>query len=353
MKNIEIRDKNIIATVDYRTELLGIIMWLSNYHTLLPECFEIYENKFYIENILEKFITFRDDEIIKEFMKLVKKHKFTYDAPYALFLQLNGHFKCDKLDDYVFKERLEEDSSVYEFIDKLEAFAKKISFEEYYNSNIVMYKKWTDYILECFKKGNVLNFYDNYFGKSNNEFYLNLIPFASDGSFSASIGNKIYDMNPVTRDMKKESLFEMDRYENVIDAPIHEFLHGYVNPITEKKGLLDFDTNLFDNLKEKMSMQGYPTDVEVINEHIVRAIQIRYIINEYNDKKWAEYITNLEEENDFIYIRNILEKLEEFESNREKYKIFEEFYPEIINYLKTVKINSLVSVNLTKIKNNI
>lgn len=340
MKSIETRDKNIVAIVDYRTELLGIIMWLSGYTKILPECFTIYENKFYVDNILERFSKFKNEEVIKDFLNLVEKHKFNYDAPYALFLQLDEHFKCDRLDDYVFKERLEEDSSIYDFIDKLEDFAKKINFEEYYYNNIVMYKKWTNYILECFKKGSVLNFYNDYFGESNNEFYLNLIPFASDGSFSAAIGNKIYDMNPVTRDMKKERLFERNRYESVISAPIHEFLHGYVNPITEKYNLLNFDTNLFDNLKEKMSMQGYPTDVEIINEHIVRAIQIRYIINEYNDKKWAESIAKWEEEQGFIYIRNILEKLEEFESNREKYKIFEEVYPEIINYLKTIKSNN-------------
>ena len=335
MKSIETREKNLVAIVDYRTELLGIIMWLNDYHTLLPECFRIYENKFYIDNILEKFLKFSDEEVVNDFISLVEKHKLMHDAPYALFLQLDEHFKCEKLDDYVFKERLDEDTSVYDFIEKLEEFAKKINFEEYYNNNIVMYKKWTNYILECFKKGNVLNFYDDYFGKANNEFYLNLIPFASDGSFSASIYNKIYDMNPFTGDMKKESLFERNRYENVISAPIHEFLHGYVNPITEKYALLDFNTNLFENLKGEMSKHGYPTDVEIINEHIVKAIQIRYILKEYKDIKWAKYVTDEEEKNGFIYIRNMLTKLEEFESNRDKYRDFEKFYPEIIKDLKS------------------
>ena len=334
MKSIEIRDNNIVATVDYRTELLGIIMWLSDYHKILPDCFTIYENKFYVDNILKHFSEFKNEEVVNDFMKLVEKHKFLYDAPYALFLQLDEHFKCDKLDDYVFKERLEEDETVYNFINKLEEFAKKINFEEYYNSNIDMYKKWTNYILDCFKKGNVLKFYDEYFGKSNNEFYLDLILFASDGSFSTSIGNKIYDMNSVTRDMKREFLFKRDNYESVIGAPRHEFLHGYVNPITEKYGLLDSNTKLFDSLKEEMGKQGYPTDVEIINEHIVRTIQIRYIINEYKDVKWAEYVTNMEEANGFIYIRQILQKIEEFENNRGEYKVFEDFYPKIIKYIK-------------------
>ena len=136
MKSIEERDKNIVAIVDYRTELLGILMWISDYHNMLPELFRIYENKFYIDNILEKFSQYKDDEILKEFMNLVKKHEFEYDAPYALFLQLDEHFNCDSLDDYVFKERLENDSEVYKFLRKLEKFAEKIGFEDYYNSNI-------------------------------------------------------------------------------------------------------------------------------------------------------------------------------------------------------------------------
>ena len=338
MKSIEIKKENIIAIVDYRTELLGILMWISGYHNLLPECFSIYENKFYVENILNNFLKYKDEEVVKEFMKLVEKHQFVYDAPYALFLQLNEHFKCDKLDNYVFKERLEEDEAVYKFIDKLEDFAKKINFENYYNNNIELYQKWTKYVLECFEKGNILNFYNSYFGKTDKEFYLNLIPFASDGSFSASIENKIYDMNPVTKDMKEETLFEREDYKMVIGAPIHEFLHGYINPITEKINILNSKTNMFDDIREEMAKQAYPTDVEIINEHLVRALQIRYIINEFKDEQWAEWLTNKEEKLGFIYIRPILKKLEEFENNRDKYKSFEDIYPEIVESLKTKNI---------------
>ena len=53
MKSIQVKDKNIVATVDYRTELLGTIMWLSDYHKILPECFRIYENKYYIEKYIK------------------------------------------------------------------------------------------------------------------------------------------------------------------------------------------------------------------------------------------------------------------------------------------------------------
>ncbi|MBR3230016.1 MAG: hypothetical protein IKF91_04230 [Bacilli bacterium] len=50
-----------------------IIMWLSGYTKILPECFTINENKFYVDNILDKYIKFKDDEAIKDFMRLVEK----------------------------------------------------------------------------------------------------------------------------------------------------------------------------------------------------------------------------------------------------------------------------------------
>ena len=130
VKNIN----GINITVDYRTELLGILMWLSGYTTKLPHLFSEYENKFYTDEIVEKFSKYKNEEAVLKFKELVDKHNFSYDAPFSLFLQLDEHFKCDNLNDYTFKERLQNDESVYEFINGLDDFANKINFNEYYNS---------------------------------------------------------------------------------------------------------------------------------------------------------------------------------------------------------------------------
>ena len=44
MDSIQKHVNGINITVDYRTELLGILMWLSGYTTRLPHLFSEYEN---------------------------------------------------------------------------------------------------------------------------------------------------------------------------------------------------------------------------------------------------------------------------------------------------------------------
>ena len=54
MESIKKQVGNIIVTVDYHTELLGIIMWLSNYHNDYKELYSNYENEFFTDNIILK-----------------------------------------------------------------------------------------------------------------------------------------------------------------------------------------------------------------------------------------------------------------------------------------------------------
>jgi hypothetical protein len=49
---------NITVEVNYKTELLGVIQLLSDYHNDFPNLFEDYENRFYIKRINDKFLKY-------------------------------------------------------------------------------------------------------------------------------------------------------------------------------------------------------------------------------------------------------------------------------------------------------
>ena len=49
----------------------------------------------------------------------------------------------------------------------------------------------------------------------------------------------------------------------------------------------------------------------------------------------------MEEDQGFMYVRDILQKLEEFESSRDIYNSFEDFYPEIISALRNKTLSNL------------
>ena len=86
MESVSIQVDDINIEVDYRTELLGIIMWRSNYHKKYDMLFQKYGNKFYIDEIIKNFEKFSNHKVIKDFEKIVDCHGFNYDAPLDLFL---------------------------------------------------------------------------------------------------------------------------------------------------------------------------------------------------------------------------------------------------------------------------
>ena len=78
-----------------------------------------------------------------------------------------------------------------------------------------------------------------------------------------------------------------------------------------------------------------------LNEHIIRALEVRYVINMYDNHKWAQQIVEQEKENGFIYIEPIINSLCEYEQNRDYYLTIDEFYPVIIDKIKEYQLKKL------------
>lgn len=338
IKSVSKNVNDIKITVDFKTELLGIIMILGNYRKRFPKLFNNYENQFYVDSIINEFSKFEDDEVIKIFDALVEKHSFNYDAPFCLFLQFDNNLEMDEINDYV-KNRLNNDNEIYKFIDKIAEFSKRINFIDFYKKNCNLYQEMINNISGAFQKYNIKEFFKSYYGyMSDKEFIVNLTPFTTNGSYCCDLNDKTVSCFPIFEQMKKEKLYDSQNHEKyILQNPIHEFSHSYINPITNQYGYLNNTTHLFDNIREVMKKMAYPYDTHIINEHIIRAIEARYIKLIYNDEEW--YTNRIEQEYNlgFIYIYNIINSLIFYENNRNIYPTFKDFYPEIIKGIFTDK----------------
>lgn len=324
---------NITVEVDYRTELLGVIQLLSDYHNDFPNLFQKYANKYYVDRINDKFLKYKDDEVITMFNELYKKHRFCYDGPITMFLELDEHLKCNKLSDYVLNQRLNGDIKVYELIYKLEDFAKRIEFDKYYLSNKEEYEKYIESQSKPFEMYDVPKFLKSYYGYEvdGTEFFINMIPFMTNGAYGSTVGNKIYSSITINENSKEDNLYDTkEREKYFTTTPVHEFSHSYVNPITKESKLINEDSNMFDDIKDIMKAKAYTNNETIINEHIIRAINIRYIDLNF-DEKWTQDKLDFERNSGFIYIDNVLSSLKEYEENRDIHKTFDSFYPIIIN----------------------
>jgi hypothetical protein len=336
MDSIKKKINNITIEINYKTELLGIIMLISNYYEKFPWLFKDF-NKNYTNEIRKKFLTFKDEKIIKDYEYFVNKYHFCYDGPLSLFLQLDEDFNCNQFNDYILKERIDNDQKIYSFANEIHDFAQKINFEKYYNDNLVKYSLYINSIYNLLKNSNMANFMLSYYGYGKDKkFYVNLIPFTTDGCYSVTIKDRVYcSLSVQEKFINNYNLYNIiDDDNDFILIILHEFSHGYINELTNKFNLINDKTTIFDKIKEQMSKMAYGDNKTIINEHIIRCIVARFIKINYQNEELYEQERQKNINLGFIYFDNIIESLKEYEENRQKYPTFDLFYSKLINNLK-------------------
>lgn len=338
MKSIEKKVDLISVRVDYRTELLGIIQVLSK--NPLTETDDSFGNRKYLDEIKKKFGKYTNHPIVKMDAYYREKYGFNYDAPITMFLQLNEHFKTDHLNDYILKNRLEGDQSIYQFINALEDFANEIGYEEYYKGHQKQYESFISQIVKPLESYDVPRYLKDYYGVpiDNKVFVVNILPFQTAHAYGSIVGNNIYSSISARRSCRNgnDITFVNPNYEfGFASTTLHEFSHSIINPLTDKLGIISEEDDLFDEIKDIMQKQAYGRNFTIMNEHIIRGVQARYLYK-YYPVDVENYIVRLEKMG-FIFIRAVIESLEEYENNRSIYPTFENFYPRIVENMKSMK----------------
>lgn len=345
----------IEVCVDKRTELLGVLLLISDYGKLNPELVEVCHNEGYRAKVFKQFGAFKNDKAVKLFNQMCEKLNFNYDAPIALILQLDENFKFDTLPPYPFEDRLESSNLVIEFLKELPRFVKASGFEEFYKSNQKYYNK---IIKETEKSvhSDVIEKFFNEFYKMDipTQFVINLMPHSTHGNYGVGPIGKI-ECNLSTKDVDGKLSFVWD---DIGDLFVHEFGHSIVNPLVDK--YVKLPQNYFKRIYKcpLMVEGGYSTDITILDEMIIRSIGYVYlkyyykgVFNGKTPAQLAEYVAQDEKEGGFIYLGILIKLIEEYYLNREKYTNFEAFMPTLIKQFKKEKAefdktNSLLSIKI-------
>ena len=326
-------DGNISYTVDFRTELLSIILILSDkYKYLVGNKMIPLNNKYIYDRIKLKFEKFKNHRTINLFNQIIDKYKFfNYDAPVTLFLSLDDNLKCSNLNDYLYIDILNKDNMIYDFIESLNGFSNDINFYDYYKSNEDEYMSFIDELYKKHSSNNIIVFLNKFFKYDKKVLIVNAIPFNSMSNYSSNLGNKVYSNIGITQFSKEDNLYKDWEWHNgdMSLVSLHEFCHAYVNPLTDKY-LNDDDLDFI--VDEPMKKFGYDDYKNVINENIVRSIVLffeKIYLKERFDEDYKKEL-NL----GFKYVNNFLEILDKIDN----YDDFEKFYiSEIINVLDKMK----------------
>ena len=318
--------------VDKKTELLGVMLLISKYKDKYPFLVEECGNKEYRNKIFASFKKFNNEKTIVLLNEIIDNLCFNYDAPVFLINQLNEDYSFNYLPDYPFKSRLQSSPVVIEFLNSIKRFAKKIEFDKFYESNMSFYKIGINQINNLIKNYNFVEFFKDFykFDFSNVKFIINLMFFATNGNYGTNFKND-FVCNQCLRTCENNTINFIDSIDNTLTLYVHEFSHSVINPLTEKYSKLTLKN--FENIKDKMIKLQYNNADVIIDEHIIRGIELVFLKYYYKTNDGINYVEKWKKEYEFLgfeYIGKVFEKIDYYFMNKDKFKNFEEYFPQIL-----------------------
>jgi hypothetical protein len=315
--------------VDPRIELLSAVELLGGWPLMAPH----YE---YVEKMRNYFSSYSEHHAIKLFKEFDKN--FRYDAPvkFMLCLKEPPSFSLSVIPDKEIVQRAHGFDKLEEFRETLIDFYKKADFARFETENRAFYPIIEEKTREKFKVEEIIERFEQYYGVEYSNYAIILSP-ATTGNYGGQVSvdqkEKIFAVCGV---LKIES--GMPVFCNSI---FHEFSHSVINPIT---------SNLIGTLKNKESLSKLVSDKvdkaynnhpeAILNETVIRACEIRSNLPKNYGSRDVEMRLRNEEEHGFLYIRPIFKILGEYETHRNKYKTFEDFYPKIVSLLDTMAVST-------------
>ncbi|MGG5207559.1 DUF4932 domain-containing protein [Chryseobacterium sp. MIQD13] len=316
-----------------------------------------------VKKALEKYGSFKNSEMAVLTAQindiLLEKYGLGNDALMKPLLYHN-EFPADKwITAYSFNDNKltetqnkEVTSLIKNYISKLHDFYVKENIGEFFKENKDFYKsaeaEYNKQIPSGFTEA-----MEQFYGEKFNTYTILVSPMMmwpiedNEGrgigtAVDLKLGAKnIYEIaSPFVR-VEKPEQFGYDNQFQARFLSVHEFGHSFVNKeVYKNNARIEKFKELFEksNLKETMIKTGGYGDYQTcVAEHLVRLgeIQTARIQKDFErSKKLEEYHLK----NNFIFLPQLEEKINEYENNRAKYKTFGDFVPQLLEIFENSNI---------------
>ncbi len=338
LKPLVMEEGSLKIYVDPRIELLTSVQ-LNGDYKILGELDYKYRN-----DMKKYFQQYKKHKAVKKFIEM-QGYGFSYDAPPKVMLHLSPLPSLEKVvpfeEDTIIRAGGEE--NLKEFTSALKDYANKSKFNDFYVNNSEFYKTIVNNTYSSIKGLDLSNKLESYYGIKHNSYNLIIAPLIHSGGYGPKVKRPdgSWDIFAIIGPTEVDNNIPKFDTETIKYLVWHEFGHSFVNPITkENYNEISKYSNLFSPITEKMQKQAYANWETCVNEHVVRAVTIR-LTERYEGKEKADRLIKMEKADGFFYIEPICNKLVEYEENRDRYKNFEDFYPEIITVFKELSEKKL------------
>lgn len=324
-------------SIDERIETLYIVASLNDY-------FLVSNHDSEYKHLLKKDLKeLKSHKAVQLFDTLSKKYHFTFFRPVEWTLQFSSFPEFKKIKSRADNSGLtypkEKEYLLKKFRKELILFHQDSLVQKYLREVTPLNKKVISQVKSSSSINQLTSYLEEYYGKNFGSYHLIISPLLHSGGFNAEMINdkgekEIYALIGPNGEIDFIPYFDKDYLE--MDLIIHEFGHSFVNPLIEKYNdeVESLKTKYFtEKLKKDAKSQGYSEWKYVFNELLLRATTIRIAEQNFGKEK-AEKLLNYEKSVGFSLVENIVEILKEYDLNRDKYDVFDKFYPTLIERMK-------------------
>lgn len=335
--------QSIIPQVNENVELMSILSRMAGF----PE-YNMDMAGQYIKDMDNYFKDNTDHPAVQYMKGLRNKYGISFDAVMSMAIHLdNQNGTLSLVEEYIpTLEKRWKSVDKDEFLSYLNNFYKDTNFNEFFNAHKDLYNKglksYQDNVIKHFD----INWYVDFYGNEPQETYSVIIGFCNGG------GN--YGVNRQLTGKRKEVFAIIGYYVDKEGTPmyskeylptlIHEFNHSFINHYLDESKYPDFvkelepaATDLFMSSRWSMAKQAYGNWKIVINESLVRAAVICYMLDkEYKPEEIRNELYEQVQRN-FRWMPELVSLLRKYEKKQSKYGNFENFYPNVIDFFNEYK----------------
>ena len=332
----------IEALVDPRVELLSLVFRLAG----RPEYNQPQSASPYASEVEAAFGSFQDHPAIERARMLTRERGVSYDAVMSLAVHLSD---IDTLGERVpfdlppvALERRWNAAAARAFVQELSGFVEDTGFRAFVAEQQAFYTRSAARLQGAVDELPVLDWFDRFFGPKPGARFRVVVGLLN--------GPGNYGVRVVLADGSEEisPVIGADRWDGE-GLPLfgqgfgellaHEFCHSYTNPVVERHldALRGAGGKLLAAERKAMEGQAYGSVVPVLNEVLVRACVGRYVLETDGSDALARYVA-YNHGRGFVWTATLVEELEAYEADRERYPDLDAFVPRLAERLDALAV---------------
>jgi hypothetical protein len=323
------------VAVDHRVELLAIVFKLAG----APE---YNQNRFapYIADVQAYFSPHKQHAAIERVRAVRQSNGLTFDAVMSVAVHVSDPPELRPLVPFESGRSRWRAPAVASLIDELRRFTVETRAVEFFTSHRTLYDSAGTRLGRLVREELDAEWFGKFFGAASDRDFT-VVPLLANSSTNfgpcAQPDGGRQVCYAIIGHVGNDSAGFPTYGRDVVSTIVHEFTHGYANPVMEAR-IADFERAaglVLPTVADAMGEQGYTQTRSMLNETLVRAVVARYLLDRQGSEVEQAYLDE-ERAKGWLWVPEIAQRLGDYTAHRQQYPTLLSFMPRVASYFDSL-----------------